>query len=180
MPRSPMPLHPHTWDPALVARVKDAWLAGTSARSISATLAAEGVARSHSSIIGRMRREGLSHMGPRPSGTGLPKTARKPRAVARKAPSEVVVKAAATPPAPRPAPRPMASDVVLPESRRVAILDVRDGLCRWIAGDPRVDATCCGHPTAAGSSYCEGHRIIGTVARRPSVAPLVTSFRRAA
>ena len=179
MPRSPMPLHPHTWDADLVARVKAAWLAGTSARSISATLAAEGVARSHSSIIGRMRREGLSHMGPRPSGTGLPKTARKPRAVARKATSNVVVKAPSPPPAPRPAPRPQASDVVLPESLRVAIWDVRDGLCRWIAGDLRVDPTACGHPTVAGSSYCEGHRIIGTAARRPSAAVHVP-MRRAA
>ncbi|WP_156462870.1 GcrA family cell cycle regulator [Methylobacterium sp. Leaf93] len=172
MPRTPMPLHPHTWSPDLVERVKALWLAGVSARSISATLAAEGIARSHSSVIGRMRRENVSFQGP---GASRPPLARKPHEGPRKAPKALVVKA--PPPPPKPAPRPAASDVLLPESRRVSILDVRDGVCRWIAGDPRLDPTACGHPADLGSPYCPAHR---TVAPRSREAAYVPAFRKAA
>ncbi|WP_162238977.1 GcrA family cell cycle regulator [Methylobacterium sp. Leaf85] len=177
MPRPPMPLHPHNWSPDLVERVKAAWLAGASAGVISAALAADGVHRSASSFIGRMRREGCSFLGP---GTGRTRLARNPHEGPRKAPKAVVVKAAPPPPpAPRFTPRPKASDVALPESRRVAILDVRDGMCRWIAGDPRRDAPACGHPTDLGSPYCPGHRCIGTVAARSRGVPYIP-MRRAA
>lgn len=180
MPCAPMPIHPHTWDPVLVERVKAAWLSGASARSISASLAAEGIARSHSAVIGRMRREGLSHQGPRPA-MALPlRSARKPHEGPRKAPEAVVVKAPPPPPKPKPAPRPKACDVVLPESRRVAITDIRDGMCRWIAGNPRRDSTACGHPTDAGSPYCPAHRIVGTVAPRSRAAAYTPTFQRAA
>ncbi|TXN68471.1 hypothetical protein FV230_12945 [Methylobacterium sp. WL6] len=61
--------------------------------------------------------------------------------------------------------------------RRVSILDVRDGVCRWIAGDPRLDPTACGHPADLGSPYCPAHR---TVAPRSREAAYVPAFRKAA
>lgn len=38
------------------------------------------------------------------------------------------------------------------------ITDLRENLCRWIAGDPRSpDARYCGEPTKIGRSFCEEH-----------------------
>lgn len=47
---------------------------------------------------------------------------------------------------------------VRPESLKISIIDVRDGQCRWIEGQP--SGGCCGHPTRGGSSYCEFHHAI--------------------
>ncbi|WP_162248637.1 GcrA family cell cycle regulator [Methylobacterium sp. Leaf94] len=167
------PLPPETLD-----RMKAAWLAGTTAEAIAADVAAEGHLMTASAVIGRMRRAGLTFMGPRSNWRApIKPRVRKPRP--KKAAAPVVVKAPPPPPAPRPTPRPQACDVVLPESRRVAIWDVRDGQCRWIAGDPRRDSTACGHTTAAGSPYCPAHRLIGTEALRSRTAAY-TPLRRAA
>lgn len=166
------PIPPETFD-----RMKVQWLAGTAAKVIAADVAAEGIVLSASAVIGRMRRAGLAFMGPRSNWRApVRKRCRKQRAV-RKSDAAVVVKLA---PAPRPGPRTKAASVAIPESRRVAIVDLRDGLCRWIAGDPRVDATACGHQTDPGSPYCAAHRFIGTVTPRARSAVYTPAFQRAA
>jgi len=156
--------------------MKTAWLAGSAAKVIAADVAAEGIVLSASAVIGRMRRAGLSFQGPRsmwrpPVG----KAPRKPRAP-RKAAAVVVVKLA---PAPRPGPRTKASSIAIPESRRVALWDLRADACRWIAGDPHVDASCCEHPADPGSPYCSAHRFISTVTPRARSAVYVPTRRAA-
>lgn len=71
--------------------------------------------------------------------------------------------------------------MALPESLRVSLVDVRDGQCKWISGEPTAEATCCGHRVDQGSSYCPGHRALGTVApRQRGVAPVLFFRMKAA
>lgn len=59
------------------------------------------------------------------------------------------------PPAARPEPVSITHDE--PPSLAIPIAEIRDGQCRWIAGEPTSECTCCGHKTQRGSSYCEFH-----------------------
>lgn len=45
-------------------------------------------------------------------------------------------------------------NVEAPPSLQLTILEIRDGQCRYIAGDDRL---CCGHPTYRDRPYCEAH-----------------------
>ena len=44
--------------------------------------------------------------------------------------------------------------VETPPSLQLTILEIRDGQCRYIAGD---DHLCCGHPIYRNRPYCEAH-----------------------
>ena len=61
-----------------------------------------------------------------------------------------------------------------PPSRRLALIDVPEGACRWIAGD---DGCCCGHPTARGSPYCSFHNARAYRADLRSAAQLQEAAR---
>ncbi len=57
-----------------------------------------------------------------------------------------------------------------PPRRRVALVDLRPGMCRWPLGDPPDDDFgFCGAPAQAGSSYCEECR------KRAYLAPRANS-----
>ena len=43
-----------------------------------------------------------------------------------------------------------------PVSRKISIIDIGYGACRYIEGDGK-EGLCCGHLTAPGSSYCQSH-----------------------
>lgn len=60
------------------------------------------------------------------------------------------------------------ADLPLPESRRVSLLDLKAGVCRWPLGDPRDEGFCfCGADTDLLShAYCPSHR---ELSRRPMV-----------
>lgn len=47
--------------------------------------------------------------------------------------------------------------VLAPPSRRIGIVDIGDGQCRFIDGD---DGCACGHPVAEGSSWCPFHHAV--------------------
>ena len=43
------------------------------------------------------------------------------------------------------------------DGKPLTLASARDGACRWIAGEPTVDAILCGHQTKFGHIYCEHH-----------------------
>ena len=50
---------------------------------------------------------------------------------------------------------------VIGEPRMLSIVELNAFTCRWPIGDPRERSFgYCGHPTKAGSAYCEGHHAI--------------------
>lgn len=50
------------------------------------------------------------------------------------------------------------SDVVVPLSFRVTIVDLHDSMCKWPLGDPSsVDFRYCGSPSRVNSPYCQHH-----------------------
>ena len=49
-------------------------------------------------------------------------------------------------------------DVVVPMSRRVSIMDLREGVCKWPLGDPMTsDFVYCGADCTVGTVYCSCH-----------------------
>lgn len=124
------------WTDNMVAQLRELWLdKAISCRKIASILGG-GITRC--AVIGKGRRLGL---GPKPS--SHPKTRQTkhlPPKPNRNSPNTNPV--AFTPRA-----------IALP-SLGLSILKVRDGQCRYIAGDDRL---CCGHPVKPGKSYCPGH-----------------------
>ncbi|MGU3543556.1 GcrA family cell cycle regulator, partial [Methylobacterium sp. A52T] len=106
-----------------------------------------------------------------------PATARPPRArAARRRARDAAAAGRPVPP-----PRPRVAPTGVPESLRILLTDVRDGACRYIADDPRAGpATCCGHPTMPGSSWCPGHRAICSAPAQRPVSVWVSGRRRVA
>ncbi|QDI79010.1 hypothetical protein E8E01_00370 [Methylorubrum populi] len=172
------------WPAEAKARVTELWLGRQMpAVEIAGAVAQEfGIAASKSAVIGIAFRAGLSFQGrltaspirPRRVGPAPPRV-RKPR------PARPRVEAAPKPPKPAPIPKAPAGPVGIPESLRVSIVAVRDGACRFIAGDPREPgATCCGHPTVSGGPWCAGHHAICTTPSTGRGGGFMPSFRRAA
>ena len=51
-----------------------------------------------------------------------------------------------------------ASEVVVPISEPVTIIDLRESMCRWPIGDPAAtEFHFCGRAPKSGSPYCEAH-----------------------
>lgn len=172
------------WPAEAKARVSELWLGRQMpAVEIAGAIAQEfGIVATKSAVIGIAFRAGLSFQGrltaspirPRRVGPAPPRV-RKPR------PARPRVEAAPKPPKPAPIPKAPATPAGIPESLRVSIVAVRDGACRFIAGDPREPgATCCGHPTASGSPWCEGHHAPCVTRSTGRTAPLPFIFRRVA
>ncbi len=97
---------------------------------------------------------------------GLPRSTAKPKPKPAISPAPAAL--ALAPPRPVPAPP---QDPSIRPSKEIPLTEVREGQCRYIAGDPleSVPATCCGHPTLPGSSWCLGHHRICTVPSRYSL-----------
>jgi len=150
-----------SWTDERVELLKKMWLEGLSASQIANELA-HGITRN--AVIGKVHRLGLSGRVKSPS----PAPAR-PRAKTRpdednRGPSTPVVHgnlavAAELRPAPAPAPRRAAEDVVIPMSERVSIMDLRESMCRWPLGDPSSpDFRYCGAKMqVAIGPYCAHH-----------------------
>lgn len=175
------------WTPPEIERAIELWKSGVGGQATAAALEAEfGIRRSKCSVIARMARAGLSFQGaPSPQALRAAANAKLARGLVAPPRRKAAPKPAAAPvprPSPRIAPRP-AMGVAIPESKRVAITDLKAGMCRWIAGDPRQDATCCGHAVDVGSPvWCSAHRAIGTVGARPRGIPamITSNLRKAA
>ncbi len=158
-----------SWNDERVELLKKLWNDGLSASQIAGELG--GVTRN--AVIGKVHRLGLS-------GRAKTQSAAQPR----------VKKATAVRSAPRTvavtqvrgnvalAPQTMVAmetevelqpreDVVVPMSRRVQIMELREGMCKWPIGDPMtVEFVYCGADCTFGTPYCTYH---STIAYQPAV-----------
>lgn len=158
-----------SWTDERIERLKKLWADGLSASQIAGELG--GVTRN--AVIGKVHRLQLS---------GRVKTTSTTLQRSRKAVARPTVRAAA----PRSvvttrgnlamvqsvdveevvAYRPM-EEVVVPISRRISIMELREGTCRWPLGDPlSPEFVFCGGDCETGKPYCTAH---AQVAFQPSI-----------
>ena len=155
------------WTDERVELLKKLWSEGLSASAIAAELG--GVTRN--AVIGKVHRLGLSGRAKAP--TPAPQRRAKPTRTPShplKANTPMVrgntalavdsspVEAVEAQPEPETKP---ASEVVIPMSERVTIMELRDQMCRWPLGDPgREDFRFCGSRVGPGGPYCSHHAAI--------------------
>lgn len=161
------------WTDERVEVLKTMWLAGSSASQIAATLG--DVTRN--AVIGKVHRLGLSGRG-KPTSTAAPR-ARKPRTpsastsrtrrtstTARPTSAPLSVGATALKPSEElvaevdivPVARGRVDLVLVGESPRLSIQDLKEDTCRWPVGDPlQDDFHFCGRSAQEGQPYCEYH-----------------------
>ncbi len=146
-----------SWNDERVDLLSRLWLEGRSASQIAAELG-DGVTRN--AVIGKVHRLGLSSRIKPAILPSEPQTARLKKEVGKTEPGIEVDQAA-------PVPQPLAavlvpverraSDVVIPISSRVTIMDLRETMCRWPLGDPSsAEFRYCGCRSAIGP-YCREH-----------------------
>lgn len=157
-----------SWTDERIERLKKLWSEGLSASQIAAELG--GVTRN--AVIGKVHRLHLSGRVKTSSTTAqrsrksvrpATRTAAPQRVVTQRGnlavvqtleTEEVVVY--------RPA-----EEVVVPISRRISIMELREGTCRWPMGDPLdPDFVFCGGDCDVGKPYCTAH---ANVAFQPSL-----------
>ncbi len=144
-----------SWNDERVDLLSKMWLEGRSASQIAAELG-QGVTRN--AVIGKVHRLGLSGRAAATTRAPAGRLRSKP---APKAAAERAPEATATLETPAPLPVPVAqpsSDVVIPFSNRVTIMELRDTMCRWPLGDPTsADFRYCGSRSGPLGPYCEEH-----------------------
>ena len=166
-----------SWTDERVELLKKLWIDGLSASQIAGELG--GVTRN--AVIGKVHRLGLSGRAKSPSSSSAPR-ARKP------APRPAVTRTTTSSPsmggstgssmggsvrgntALAPQMREdvaympvvhVQEDVVVPMSRRVSIMELREGMCKWPMGDPQSsEFVYCGADCGFGKTYCTHHAAI--------------------
>lgn len=152
------------WDahPESVDALRDALGRKLTAREAAEELSERyGVAIERCAIIGKASRLGIPI-----NGASRRTPQRKPREVMSGAPAvPAPVNALSAPSAPSAPPEP----VGIPHSRRVSLMSLRRGMCRWPIGDPRAaDFSFCGASGAdmladPARPYCAEHALIAYV-----------------
>ncbi|CAN1495127.1 GcrA cell cycle regulator [Rhabdaerophilaceae bacterium] len=146
-----------SWDDGRIERLKKLWSDGLSASQIAAELG--GVTRN--AVIGKVHRLGLSGRAKsKPVGAARTRTktvvkqVRMPVVSNRGNLAVVEMVDAAVEVVHKPA----AEAVIIPISRRISIMELREGLCKWPIGDPMDgNFAYCGADCGAGRVYCEPH-----------------------
>lgn len=145
-----------TWDDPRIEQLKKLWSEGLSASQIAAELG--GVTRN--AVIGKVHRLGLSGRA-----KSKPAVAARPRAKVVKAPARTTTTVVARGNLATvevmemvPMALPQRENVVIPMARRISIMELREGVCRWPLGDPlQSDFAYCGADCSVGTTYCEAH-----------------------
>lgn len=156
-----------SWTDERIERLKKLWSEGLSASQIAAELG--GVTRN--AVIGKVHRLHLSGRV-KTSGASTQRSRKAVRAPARATTTQRVVTQRGNLAVVQTveveevvAYRP-AEEVVVPISRRISIMELREGTCRWPLGDPLdPDFVFCGGDCDVGKPYCGAH---ATVAFQPS------------
>ncbi len=152
-----------SWNDERVEQLKKLWQDGLSASQI----ATEMGSITRNAVIGKVHRLGLA---------GRAKSAASPAQRARKAAPRVRTtmiggsrgNIALAPrmhadmePLQEARIIPFAQIIPIPESRRVAIADLRESVCKWPLGDPlQADFAYCGNDSDSGHPYCQYHSSI--------------------
>jgi GcrA cell cycle regulator len=159
-----------SWTDERIETLKKLWADGLSASQIANELG--GVTRN--AVIGKVHRLGLSGRAKSPTAQtprprkAVPAPAMRPTASSGSASRPIVtgiVQGATalkidTSPMTNALPITMEAieDVVVPMSRRVSIMELREGVCRWPIGDPmQPDFVYCGADCGIGTVYCGFH-----------------------
>ena len=166
-----------TWTKERIELLTKLWTEGLSASQIAAELG-ENVSRN--AVISKAHRLGLAHGAPKVASTPRPpKPSRPPEPCPTGETSEQADPALApTTVNPQPKLKPKEArpredatvpaqaveetrpevDGLVPVSRRVQIMDLREGTCRWPLGDPSSADFCyCGASAMTGMPYCAHH-----------------------
>lgn len=145
-----------SWTDERVERLSKLWMEGRSASRIAAEL---GSGISRNAVIGKIHRLGLSGRTKPPAVTEINRE--KPKVVAKPEVRTASASEVAHTPAPKPfavAMNAAASDVVIPLSDRVTIMELRETMCRWPLGDPTsAEFRFCGCRAAGSMPYCTAH-----------------------
>ena len=146
-----------SWDDGRIDLLKKLWSDGLSASQIAAELG--GVTRN--AVIGKVHRLGLSG---RAKTKATATTRQRVKAVAKPQRLQqsvgvrgnlAVVEYVEVRSEPVQQAR---EDVVIPMSRKISIMDLKEGVCRWPIGDPlQADFVYCGADCGTGRTYCEPH-----------------------
>ena len=152
-----------SWTEERVERLSRLWLEGRSASQIAGELG-EGVTRN--AVIGKVHRLGLSGRDLAPAET--PQLRAKATVTAEPIAlppliEDVVAEIEVAPPTPQPIAIDLqalraTSDVVIPLSDRVTILELGATMCRWPLGDPTsAEFRFCGCRSHSSLPYCAEH-----------------------
>jgi GcrA cell cycle regulator len=158
-----------SWTDERIELLKKLWTDGLSASQIAGELG--GVTRN--AVIGKVHRLGLSGRTKQTS-VAASRPRQKPAAPRPVQRTTLVTRvsggnalAAQFLVETTPAPVVIEEEVVLPMSRRVQIMELREGMCRWPMGDPlAADFVFCGADCTFGKPYCNFH---GRIAFQPSI-----------
>lgn len=143
-----------SWDDNRIEQLKKLWSEGLSASQIAGELG--GVTRN--AVIGKVHRLGLSGRAKaKPASVARPrkvvKTAVRTSTISVRGNLAVVEMVDVEPEV-----MPVRENVVIPMSRRISIMELREGVCRWPLGDPmQADFAYCGADCGGGKTYCEAH-----------------------
>jgi len=159
-----------SWNDERVEQLRKLWSEGLSASQIAAELG--GVTRN--AVIGKVHRLQLSGRvkAAAPAAQRNRKTVAAARPVVRPAARTIVTQrgnlaVVQTIEVEEPVVYRAAEEVVVPISRRISIMDLREGTCRWPMGDPlNADFVFCGGDCEVGKPYCSAH---SQVAYQPSL-----------
>lgn len=147
-----------SWTDERIERLKKLWSEGLSASQIAAELG--GVTRN--AVIGKVHRLHLS--GRVKTTTTATQRSRKPARPAARPVTRVTTVTRGNlavvqtlDPEAMVVYRP-AEEVVVPISRRISIMELREGTCRWPLGDPLLpEFVFCGGDCDVGKPYCTAH-----------------------
>ncbi|MEN3929882.1 GcrA family cell cycle regulator [Microvirga sp. W0021] len=147
-----------TWTDERVELLKKLWASGKSASQIAAQIG--GVTRN--AVIGKVHRLGLSGRGKvKSASTSRPRRAKTEAAPAQpraQRPIKVAPISMVADAEPTDVVLPSINEVAIPPSERVALVDLRESMCRWPIGDPMTsDFGFCGGGAVAGLPYCAHH-----------------------
>ena len=143
-----------SWDDNRIEQLKKLWSDGLSASQIAGELG--GVTRN--AVIGKVHRLGLSGRAKaKPASEARPrkvvKAAARTSTISVRGNLAVIEMVDAEPEV-----MPVRENVVIPMSRRITIMELREGVCRWPLGDPmHADFAYCGADCGGGKTYCEAH-----------------------
>lgn len=175
-----------SWTDERIELLKKLWSDGLSASQIAAELG--GVTRN--AVIGKVHRLGLSGRV-KSSGSAAPRARKPAQRPAQGGPTRVIGTPSFTAVRGNVALKAVAlaeedlapyvaaeiEEVVVPMSRRVSIMELKEGVCRWPMGDPMAeDFVYCGADCKTGAVYCGHHSTVAYQAspdrrRAPAMPP---------
>lgn len=144
-----------SWDDERIEQLKKLWSEGLSASQIAAELG--GVTRN--AVIGKVHRLGLSGRAKAksPAVSRVRKAAAKPQRVQHivSRGNLAVIEDVEMDVEPVIDTR---ENVVVPISRRISIMELKEGVCRWPLGDPQTsEFAYCGSDCSGNKTYCGPH-----------------------